>query len=138
VKLTLLLATVLFLGCGGSVTTSDTPAGPNDEVPLEATVSAYSGRPNPTLTLRADEVKDMRTRIQALSSAAAPENFPKLGELSLVVENNGKVPSLPDRIVTGRNLVGLTSKSKTTWFNDEKQLGPTLTNSARAAGVLPQ
>ena len=83
-------------------------------------------------------MKDMRARIQGLSSAGEPENFPKLGELSLVVENNGKVPSLPDGITTGRNLVGLTTKSKTTWFNDEKSLGATLTNSARTAGVLPQ
>jgi hypothetical protein len=133
----LLVLTTVLVGCGGGVVNDGTSSGPNDEVALDVTVNAFSGRENPKWTLRPDEVRDVRGRIQGLTAAGAPENFPKLGELNFVVTNNGKVPSLPDRIVAGRGLVGLEKGRTTSWFTDEKKLFGFLSDSARTAGVLP-
>ena len=114
------------------------PGTVGDEQPLTAEVRAYSGRQNPTWTLTVDEVKDLRLRTQGLTATSEPENFPKLGEVSFAIANSGKVPSLPDTIVAGRSKVGLTSKGKTSWFDDDKQLGSMLSQSAKTAGALPQ
>ncbi len=133
-----IVLSALAFACGGTVTSNDSPGTVGDEQPLTATVEAFSGRPNPTWTLTIEEVKEVRLRTKDLTATTEPEDFPKLGEAAYTIENNGKVPSLPDRIVAGRNKVGLTSKSKTSWFVDDKQLGSMLTQSARAAGALPQ
>ena len=126
--------------CGGAVEQPDYDEGSdvNAGVELKGVASIYSGRPNPTWTLRYDEVREIRRRIQGLRPTSAPEDFPGLGALSLAVVNNGRAKTLPDRIETGRGVVQITTGSTYSWFADDKGLGELLEASARAAGVLPR
>jgi hypothetical protein len=136
-----MFAGLLLLACGRVV--EDTSKGnvgtsSNAGVELEGVVHLYSGRPDPTWTIRADEVAPIRERIQGLPSVKTPDNFPRLGELAFgVVNRDHKAQTLPDRMLVGRGVVVITTGTTTATFNDEKGLRELLEKSARAAGVLP-
>lgn len=133
------VAGALLVGCGGAVEPADYDEGTNvnASVQLKGVAHLYSGRPNPTWTLRYDELREIRRRIRGLRPAAAPENFPKIGELHLEVVNNGRAQTLPDRIEVARGLVQIESGSTSSWFTDDNGLSDLLEASARAAGALP-
>jgi hypothetical protein len=128
----------LLVACGGSVEEANLDEGVNVNagVELKGVAHMYSGRPDPTWTLRYDEVREIRKRIQGLSPTTAPEDFPKLGELYLEVVNNHKAHTLPDRIEVGRGVVQITAGTTSSYFKDEKELGELLEASARAAGAF--
>jgi len=133
------IAGTLFVACGGAVEQPDYDEGSNVNagVQLKGVAHIYSGRPNPTWTLRYDELREIRRRIHGLRPAADPGSFPGLGERSLEVVNDGRAQTLPDRIHVGRGLVQIENGSTSSWFTDDNDLGALLEASARAAGVLP-
>lgn len=95
----------------------------------------FSGRPPPSWTLSAEELADIRGRLEGLGAASEPEAFPRFGPVSYRVGDFVGVSGLPDEIHVQDGIVETRTGSTYAYFTDDKQLEAFLKSSATRAGA---
>jgi hypothetical protein len=102
--------------------------------PVTVELDVYSGRPNPTWTLTAQEVAELTQRLQKLATLPTVPTVDNLGYRGFLLRNPGTVPGIGTEVRVYNGIIIITDQGRTSAYKDSHALEQWLIAQARAHG----
>ena len=102
--------------------------------PVTVELDVYSGRPNPTWTLTAQEVAELTLRLQKLATLPTVPSVGNLGYRGFLLHNPGNAPGIGAEVRVYNGVVIITDQGRTSAYKDSHALEQWLIEQARAHG----
>src|SRR5215472_2176226 len=111
-------------------------SGPLEKVSpnMLVTLEVFSGRPNPSWTLSADEEKEFLRRLQGLAPSARSPSQGGLGYRGFRIINNSKEAQLPSEVVVANGIVTVRDDLGSHHYTDSNRIESWLIEQARERG----
>ena len=101
---------------------------------MQVTLDVFSGRPNPSWILSADEAQELARRLHGLPSAVQLPREGDLGYRGFRIVTTPQRSKLPTEIAVGQNLVTVRDDSGTRHYTDANGIELWLLEQARRRG----
>jgi hypothetical protein len=102
---------------------------------VEVTLDIFSGRPNPSWTLRPEDEKELARRLAGLLPASELPGSDDLGYRGFVVSNRAGEGGLPAEVRVFKGLVATKGEAGVSAFHDTHGLEQWLVEQARQHGL---
>ena len=104
--------------------------------PVTVELDVYSGRPNPTWTLTAQEIDELTQRLQKLATLPAVPSVGNLGYRGFLLYNPENAPGIGPQVRVYNGIVIITDQGqgRTSAYKDSHALEQWLIEQARAHG----
>lgn len=98
----------------------------------------FSGRPAPEWTIPVADHAALADRLEGLTAASQPAEFPRFGPVGYRISNPDRVAGFPDGLLVQEGIVEIRMGDTFTYFADDKQLEAALRQSAQLDGVFAE
>lgn len=102
---------------------------------MQVTLDIFSGRPNPSWTIRPEDKQELTRRLAGLSRARQIPSDRGLGYRGFVITNQTEENGLPTEIRVFEGLVTTKGKAGVSTFHDTNHLEKWLAEQAREQGL---
>jgi hypothetical protein len=101
---------------------------------LRVTLDVFSGRPNPSWELSAQEASELARRITGLTPINQSPGEGGLGYRGLIISNPGKVAGFPPQMSIFNGIISISRNRHTTHYHDTNNVERWLIEQARKHG----
>lgn len=101
---------------------------------MRVELDVFSGLPNPSWQMSAEEAADFRSRISSLPKTEKPSDEGGLGYRGFLVSNSEKLPGLPPKIRVYKGVLTISEDGTENYYEDVNGVERLLLRQARNHG----
>ena len=124
--------------CPASQSGGDGNGNGNADGTLTGELVFFFGRPAPEWTIPVADHAALADRLEGLTTASQPAEFPRFGPVGYRILNPDRVAGFPDGVLVQEGIVEIRMGDTFNYFADDKQLEAALRQSAERDGVFAE